>query len=159
MHATGRYRFRSGRSGIPVLRRTQDRLLGPQRAAWAGGERSTRHTTLTLPGGAHRCCSPTSPRAITCGTSNCVGHSPELMHPNTPHSSRIPDSSSSMSPENPRGGRSRRRRAAAGSKHQPAARWARTPQKLAPETAASFPAAQPALLRRRVLSKKGSERG
>lgn len=83
---------------------------------------------------AHRCCSPTSPRVITCGTSSCVGHSPELMHPNTPHSSRIPNSSSSMSPQKARGGTGRRGRSV---KHQPAARTALTPQKLA--TAASFP--------------------
>jgi hypothetical protein len=53
---------------------------------------------------AHRCCSPTSPRVITCGTSSCVGQSPEAMHPNTPHSSRIPNSSSSMAPRKARGG-------------------------------------------------------
>lgn len=64
----------------------------------------TGHSTPTPHPVAHRCCSPTSPRVITCGTSSCVGHSPEAMHPNTPHSSRIPNSSSSMAPPRARGG-------------------------------------------------------
>ncbi|XP_065520573.1 bifunctional phosphoribosylaminoimidazole carboxylase/phosphoribosylaminoimidazole succinocarboxamide synthetase [Lathamus discolor] len=42
------------------------------------------------------CCSPTSPSVITWGTSSSVGHTPEAMQPNTPHSSRMPSSSSSM---------------------------------------------------------------
>lgn len=33
---------------------------------------------------------------ITWGTSSSVGHTPEAMQPNTPHSSRMPSSSSSM---------------------------------------------------------------
>ncbi|XP_065592265.1 bifunctional phosphoribosylaminoimidazole carboxylase/phosphoribosylaminoimidazole succinocarboxamide synthetase [Cyrtonyx montezumae] len=45
---------------------------------------------------AYLCCSPTSPRVITWGTSSSVGHTPEAMQPNTPHSSRMPSSSSSM---------------------------------------------------------------
>lgn len=53
-----------------------------------------------------------------------------------------------MSPEKARGSCRRRR----GSMHQPAACTARTPQKLAPASAASFPAAQTPLLRRRVLA-------
>uniref|UniRef100_A0A670J5F0 PurE domain-containing protein n=1 Tax=Podarcis muralis TaxID=64176 RepID=A0A670J5F0_PODMU len=48
------------------------------------------------------CCSPTSPSVITWGTSSSVGHRPEAMHPNTPHSSRIPSSSNSMVPERTR---------------------------------------------------------
>ncbi|KAM6346025.1 bifunctional phosphoribosylaminoimidazole carboxylase/phosphoribosylaminoimidazole succinocarboxamide synthetase [Podargus strigoides] len=42
------------------------------------------------------CCSPTSPSVITWGTSSSEGHTPEAMQPNTPHSSRMPSSSSSM---------------------------------------------------------------
>lgn len=88
----------------------RSRQLGPQKAARADGEARATPPSPTPHRVAHRCCSPTSPSAITCGTSSCVGHSPELMHPNTPHSSRIPNSSSSMSPEKARGGSCRRHR-------------------------------------------------
>nr|XP_008526866.1 PREDICTED: protein IQ-DOMAIN 14-like [Equus przewalskii] len=90
----------------------QKRARLPIRAAESasGRQRSIRAATPTPRPAAHRCCSPTSPRVITCGTSSCVGHSPEAMHPNTPHSSRIPNSSSSMSPPIARGRTCRRKR-------------------------------------------------
>lgn len=79
-------------------------VAGSGRGKRIGQWRRTRAAIPTPHPVAHRCCSPTSPRVITCGTSSCVGHSPEAMHPNTPHSSRIPNSSSSMSPPKTRGG-------------------------------------------------------
>lgn len=100
---------------------------------------------------AYRCCSPTSPRVITCGTSSCVGHSPEAMHPNTPHSSRTPNSSSSMSPPKARGGTCRCGQGV--STNQPPAqpvelRSSRSPQALPSR-------GWPQLLRRRALSLGG----
>lgn len=129
----------------------RSRQLGPQKAARADGEARATPPSPTPHRVAHRCCSPTSPSAITCGTSSCVGHSPELMHPNTPHSSRIPNSSSSMSPEKARGGSCRRHRRRGLSTNQLPARPER--RELAPATAAPFAAARPSLLRRRVLAR------
>lgn len=103
-------------------------------------ERSKSTCPATPTATPHRCCSPTSPRVITCGTSSCVGHSPEAMHPKTPHSSRIPNSSSSMSPLKARGGAGRCSRGTS-TKQLPA-----RPESLRSwrcmQTAASFPAAK-----------------
>lgn len=50
------------------------------------------------PRSAHLCCRATSPRLRIWATSSWVGHSPAATQPKTPHSSPMPDSSSSISP-------------------------------------------------------------
>ncbi|XP_063193293.1 bifunctional phosphoribosylaminoimidazole carboxylase/phosphoribosylaminoimidazole succinocarboxamide synthetase [Chroicocephalus ridibundus] len=100
------------------------------------------------------CCSPTSPRVMTWGTSSSVGQAPEAMQPNTPHSSRMPSSSSSMAPA-ARGGRrprsrSRCRPRCGGSRAQP-------PVPAAAPAAAMAPAASDLKLGKKVNEGKTKE--
>ena len=50
----------------------------------------------TTPTESYLCCSPTSPRQMTCGTSSGVGQLPNATQPNTPHASLIPLSSAGV---------------------------------------------------------------
>ncbi|XP_054058996.1 bifunctional phosphoribosylaminoimidazole carboxylase/phosphoribosylaminoimidazole succinocarboxamide synthetase [Rissa tridactyla] len=97
---------------------------------------------------------PTSPRVMTWGTSSSVGQAPEAMQPNTPHSSRMPSSSSSMAPA-ARGGRrprsrSRCRPRCGGSRAQP-------PVPAAAPAAAMAPAASDLKLGKKVNEGKTKE--
>ncbi|KAM4900697.1 bifunctional phosphoribosylaminoimidazole carboxylase/phosphoribosylaminoimidazole succinocarboxamide synthetase [Sylvia borin] len=83
-----------GPPGNTCLCRAQSSRRGPSRHRAASGR--PRPGTPRPPRPSYLCCSPTSPSVITWGTSSSVGQAPEAMQPNTPHSSRMPSSSSSM---------------------------------------------------------------
>lgn len=83
-----------GPPGSTCRRRAPSSRRGPARHRAASGR--PRPGAPRPPRPSYLCCSPTSPNVITWGTSSSVGHAPEAMQPNTPHSSRMPSSSSSM---------------------------------------------------------------
>ncbi|KAM6429780.1 bifunctional phosphoribosylaminoimidazole carboxylase/phosphoribosylaminoimidazole succinocarboxamide synthetase [Rhynochetos jubatus] len=88
-----------GPPGCRCQRGAPDRPRGSRRGPSRLGEAPSGPTPTPAPPSRsplYLCCSPTSPSVITWGTSSSVGHTPEAMQPNTPHSSRIPSSSSSM---------------------------------------------------------------